>query len=609
MVRIVFISCVLVASASLRAADAAKQFDDLFGEEVKRVQATPDTKDDVELAQSLIAAAEKSDADPALKQLLCEQASALAMKSSTGAETAVKALQMLADASPERRLESLQHIAELRQKQFMAAKGDERITACETVIAAQLAVAAELERREDFDAAVLQLRKSSALAAGNKSASRDRVKGELDRVLAGQKVYKQIDAAKAKLKENNKDNAAAEELLRLYVVERDDPAEARKYSFLVTDEALSANIKRANTPVEQLTEQDCFEMGEWYRSLGDQTKSPFSHAAMLRRAVDYYAAFLQTHATEDLMQTKATLAKSKSMDEIAALEKETSGAAAARGGSLSRWIDLVAAVDLNRGEHRGRWSRKDGVLTGEGDGTARGAAVAPAALLVDGSYEMAVKLVLTNGHSVVLLPVGHAIAGILLQGERKTGLGVSLERLSESDPKATVRTRIEADSRGEYVIEIKVQLKKDKDEATIVVNVNGQAAISWSGPTSRLMPLPWLHIGRDGQPEITSGLSLAVHSWKLRMTDGKATPIDAGKVEDKKASDQKKLDDIRSRMETGLKKMERMTDAERQRALVDIKSDWEKLPEGDRQRVSEDLIRNASPDLRRLLIEAFRRGA
>lgn len=333
MKRVCVLVLLLAACGVARAEDAAtaqREFQQLFGGDMKRVTATPDTRDDLELAEMLLDAAKLAGDKPELQALLCEQAATLAGRTGAGMELAAKAFQSLADYSPSRRVEALQKAADLIQRQYTNSHGGDRAEIGEHLIQLQLTLATELQKHDDYDGATLQLRKAMMLASVIHSDSRDRVRAELDHVVAGQRQARQIDLLKSKLKQNHDDHASADELLKLYVIDRDDPDEARKYSFLSADAKLVSRVRLATTPVEELDEAQCFKLGDWYWSLVDQAHNPPAKLAMLQRANQYYGRFMDLHTADDLPRTKARLMKSKIDDRVAQLQRAASDTG--RGG-------------------------------------------------------------------------------------------------------------------------------------------------------------------------------------------------------------------------------------------------------------------------------------
>jgi formylglycine-generating enzyme required for sulfatase activity len=311
----ILLACPLVVLAD----EAADTFNKLYGDDLKRVAATPLPADDVALAKQLLEAAGKAANQPAFLALLCEKAYELAAKDPSGYATAMAAMDFLAGKVPEKKVECLQNNARLMQKQYAAARGDAKTKAGESVITALGALAEAQTAAGDTDATVLTLRQTVAVATAIKSESQAALQAQLAVLMAQQQVEKQMAALKAKLDADPKDAASRKELVRLYLVEMDDPAEAAKFVDETCDEATRKYVPAAAKSVEDAPELACMELGNWYIRLADQAATPASKGAMLRRAQAYYQRFLALHTAEDLGRTAATLTLKRIEDTLAKL--------------------------------------------------------------------------------------------------------------------------------------------------------------------------------------------------------------------------------------------------------------------------------------------------
>ncbi len=626
---------VLLLTGVARGEEASAQFERLFGAEVRRVTATGDAKDDLELAATLLDASGQAEDD--LKVLLCEQSATLAQRSSVGGETAIRALLAVADAAPTRRAEMMQKVVDVRQRQYTTAKADERAAVGENLIAAEMSLATELENQGDCEAAAVLLRKAAAVAAVLKSPSRDRIKYQIDHTINTQRVNRQIEALKAKLKANTQDHAAADELLRVYVIDRDDPEGARQYTFLSTDTALQSKIKLATSDVEQITDQECFEVAEWYRDLAEQTKNPVPHLAMLRRAGDYYGQFLQKHDGEDIFKSKATLARTKVLDELKALEK-IAGAEPARDPHA--WIDVMPQIDLAR-DTAGHWSRKQNALVNPGTDHR-----SPITLPVStrGSYELQIRyaritgpgLENTGGIAVGLPVASNSVAlfvGISGDRENTTYTGLShIDGHRVSDHSNPTRTKGVGAAAGSYLLEIKVLGRIDAahaDRSAIIAGLNGAKFLDWADANAKLSPSEILLEAHEGAITLWALQSgLIIQSIRFRVTDGEPYQLNApakadGAKDGKDAKDpkdpknpkdakadadkpdpaaddnQRRLDGIRDRLERELRKAEHATDTEKLQILGKVQKHWASLSEDDRRHIVTDLLKT-NPDMRKL---------
>jgi len=317
--RLVSAAILLASSLPVLAGEAADTFNKLYGADLQRVAATPLPADDVALAKQMLGDAKTAGDQPAFLALLCEKAYELAVKDASGYATATAAMDLLAGKSPEKKVECLRKNAALYQKQYAAERGEAKTKAGESVITALGALAEAQTAAGDTGAADMTLRQAIAVATAIKSESKAALQARVENLAPRQKVEKQIAAIKAKLDADPKDAASRKELVRLYLVEMDNPAEAAKFLDETLDGVTRKYVPAAVKPVEDAPELACTELGDWYKGLADQAATPASKGAMLRRAKAYYERFVDLHKAEDLARTGATLMLKKIEDALGKL--------------------------------------------------------------------------------------------------------------------------------------------------------------------------------------------------------------------------------------------------------------------------------------------------
>jgi formylglycine-generating enzyme required for sulfatase activity len=321
--RLMLAAILLAGSLPVAADEAADTFNKLYGDDLKRVGATPSAADDVALGKQMLEDAKKAEGQPAFLALLCEKAYELAAKDASGYATATVAMDLLAEKVPEKKVECLQKSAGLYQKQYATARGEARTKAGESAITALGALAEAQTAAGDTEAAVLTLRQTVGIATVIKSESKAALQAQIETLASRQKTEKQIAVLKAKLDADPKDAASRKELVRLYLVEMDNPAEAAKLTDETCDEAMRKYVPAAAKPVEDAPEVACTQLGDWYRGLVDQAATPASKGAMLSRAQAYYQRFLELHTAADLARTAATLTLKKIEDALTKLGPAT----------------------------------------------------------------------------------------------------------------------------------------------------------------------------------------------------------------------------------------------------------------------------------------------
>jgi formylglycine-generating enzyme required for sulfatase activity len=343
----ILLACPLVVLAD----EAADTFNKLYGEDLKRVAATPWAADDVALAKQLLEVAGKVTNQTAFLTLLCEKAHELAIKDSSGYPTAKAALELLAANIPEKKVESLQKLAAMYQRPYATARADAKAKAGETLIEALKVLADAQVAAEDFDGAGATLKQALTVATAIKSESKAAILAQLAGLAPKQQIEKQIAGLKAKLDADPKDESSRQEIVRLYLVEMNNPAEAAKFVDETLDQATRKYVPAATKSLEEAPELACSELGEWYRGLADQAKAPASKTAMLQHAKAYYQRFLDLHTTDDLARIGATLMLKKIDDALTkaapvAQSKSTPSTPSSPSSSSLLTMDLGKGVTM-----------------------------------------------------------------------------------------------------------------------------------------------------------------------------------------------------------------------------------------------------------------------
>mgnify|MGYP006298365187 CR=1 FL=1 len=133
-------------------------------------------------------------------------------------------------------------------------------------------------------------------------------------------AHRDVQNMKALLERDPENAAAREKLVRLYLVDLDDPARAAEHLKGVADESLATYVPAVAKGVDAAPELACLRLGDWYRTLGEAAPVP-ARRAMFARSKAYYARFLSLHEAEDLDRTSAELALRKIDAAIAAIDR------------------------------------------------------------------------------------------------------------------------------------------------------------------------------------------------------------------------------------------------------------------------------------------------
>ena len=318
-------------------ADAAGDFQELFGKEAQKVAATRGTEDDAALAATLLKAARALRDRTDLQVLLWEKAAEFGGRDLAGCQTAVQALRRLMQAVPDRQAdwrEKLLAVCEFRYKRSPRA---DRAKAGEALIDQVLLAADAAVSAGQADAATALFRKALFLAGSIKSPRREDISEHFQRAAARLAVERKRKALHARLREDPTDTTARETLIRLVLLERGEPAEAAKLVTQDVSEVLRTYVPLAARPVEGIADAACLELAAWYEKLS-QAATPVGRATALRRASYYYQRHLIVHRANDVPRLKARMALEK-------VEKRRAGLPLARVWPAGR----RKALDLGKG--------------------------------------------------------------------------------------------------------------------------------------------------------------------------------------------------------------------------------------------------------------------
>ena len=491
--------------------EAEDAFNSLYGDEYKKVIATRDLADDVALASGLCAAAKAPGTHPALAALLCEKSYELGAKAPAGRETAVQAMELLAERAPDRKAACLGRIVAIRQRQYDEAKPADRADAGDAFVDALVDAAdAWCEARKEADAASA-LRRALTVAGAIGSRRKDEVQVRSDRVAARLRADKRVAELQKRLDANPQDAPVRKELVQQCLLELDDPARAAAFLDESFDPPLCKYVPAAAKGVDSAPEAASMELAEWYRGLADGPASAGGKLALLARAWKYYTRFLSLHPTEDVARSQAALALRKVEDAMAKLGPPPSDAP-------GPWMDLLKLIDPAKCVVAGKWQRnQDGSLLGSGGQGVR--AFVPCT--VQGGYEMTVTFARPQSELdvAVIIPVGST--GVALCLSTGNGAGHELRNAATGTASATPGT---LDNSQDHTVAVKVL--PSGDQAEVVIHLDGKPLFHWQGAQSVLSVSPEYQLPHAKCPGIGSHFATVVFkALRLRTLGGKVKPL------------------------------------------------------------------------------------
>lgn len=302
-------ACAVILAACQGSADEVQDaFEKLYGDDARQVTATPDRKDDADFAAKLLKAAESIPSQSPLRILLCEKAYEFAVRGQFGYATAIEAIARLAAAAPDRKDDCDEKTLTVRQLQYRDAKpGEEKTKAGQALLDPLVAAGDGRAAAARFIDAVALYRQAQALATFLHSPQADEVQAKLKAASSRIAAEQQAGQLKARLHANPQDKAAAAQLFLLLLVEMDNPGQAAAYADLGTDDATKKYVLAAGMTVENLPENACLQLADWYKGLAEAPATQ-NRNAMLLRAKAYYERYLELHPSADATRLKAATA-------------------------------------------------------------------------------------------------------------------------------------------------------------------------------------------------------------------------------------------------------------------------------------------------------------
>ncbi len=524
-----FLPCLLLAwlpmwSADCRA-DVKAEFDRLFGAEVKRVTATPDPADDVELAQLLLNASRRSTDDAEMRDLLCEYAYALGSRDVSGYPVAVEAMQLVAEGDPGKAAECNAKVLAVYQRGYERSTGDKKIEAGQLYVDYLSTQADARLAAKDYSEAMNLLRRARPVAIAVKSELKDAIQSRIDTYTPLALTWTRIEAAERKLKANPWDKTTHAQLVEFYITDMDDPAKAAKHLELGGDDTQKKMIPLAAKSIGDIDKPAALSLADYYEGLSKKGIS-LTRAAMLTRSKGYYEHYMTLHTTEDVQKTAASLNMKRVTDALAKLEAESGGV---KKPDLAdgRTIELLDYVDPSRDGQRGRWWRHGETIKVDRGGFAEIPLLKPAVRIEGGSYNLKLKFVRDQGEGSIgiVFPVGNTQVTYTVNLFPQGAAGLSDVNGQGAAQNAT-RKDVSITNGKVHLADITVKADDDGG-AAIAISFDGRSVLEWKGKQSELS-VNDLVSPRDARAVALVSFNAAVTfgSVKLRMLSGKADTLE-----------------------------------------------------------------------------------
>jgi len=324
-IHIVIVCVVLGGWNSGALADAKSDFQTLFGEEIKRVVASRKPAEAAALAGQMMLAAKSIKDRPDLHVMLWTSAADFGAKDPSGFAAATQALKNLLQAAPDNSSRWTDKLAAIYKRRYMAARGAERAEVGAEQVDDFIKIGdAQTSRGRGRDA-MATYRRALSTATVIKSFRRKEILEKIKAANAVATVQRDIERLQKTLAKDPDDIKTRAAVVKLYLVELDDPAQAAKLLTDDLDEKLRTYVLLAVKNIEDLEAGVCFELGRWYWEMYPSARSSRAKIIVLRRTRAYLERFKSVNTAKDLSALRASVILKKVDAESAKLATKGAG--------------------------------------------------------------------------------------------------------------------------------------------------------------------------------------------------------------------------------------------------------------------------------------------
>lgn len=504
--------------------DPKAVFEELFGTEIRRVRATSDGADDLELAKQLLGSAESVVETPRLLAVIGRNVINLSSNDMAGLETVRRSLALLRKHEvPLLTTDFPSGLIRLFQMAYVRASSTDRPKVGESFINLLVEYGTFLESIHSLDLAITQYRRAELVATAIRWPDKATLTQRVANVTARKTLMNRVRLSQERFRDSPGSAAAASELLYFYTIELNDAASAKRITEKITDAALKKKATLALAPVDTLTETDALLVADWYESWLSRAQSSDAKVSVLTRATTATNRYLTLHAAQDLNRLKVKVKHDRLVKElettVAAADADTSKTTAATPAV----IDLGKLVDVNKHVMDGEW-RKQGSQVAQVS-TKKGA-ILRLPVVPEGDYEFTALFTRSEGDKGLgfTLPVGDTGVMLFLSWSNRHD---GLSRVNGSNVQKNPTTKATSMTNKRRMTLVVRVVHLPDDEVQIGATLNGQSIVNWKGPRSALSPDRYMKLPHPFSLGLNGWQSKVVyHSLKLRMIKGKAKMVD-----------------------------------------------------------------------------------
>jgi hypothetical protein len=428
----------------------------------EQARQTVERADDAALARRLFIAAQAAEADSATLATLCDHVLKLTERDAAHFEMGLAAMKLLAEAQPGEAIGAMERAVETAEYHYKRGLSQQKINAGRLMVDAMTRLADRYAEADQWTFAQTYYEAAASFARDMASDNRGDIEKRLSRIAQ----HRKLAELKKHFAANATDTTLAAQLMRMQLIEMDDPQAAWSYWPSVDDADLKHHAELAQRDPSALTPQQAMDMGRWYQHRIDDASMPMK-PAMVRRAVSYYQRLSQIrYATdEQTLVAREALAELGTFDPAAAVAEAGQTAKPADRDaepaevtlSSDAWSDALKRFRIEQLNVQ-NWRYDSGVLTIDARTPHRVAGIAaplqitiwPRTML---NYECVMQLAYDpNAGSIgLIIPVRDRGMRLTLVGDRDDGAVAYLTRKLALKPNERYTVKLNVVTIGDQV--------------------------------------------------------------------------------------------------------------------------------------------------------------
>jgi len=286
----------------------ADDYENLYGQEARRVSASASKTDDVAFAKTLFELIDGMKDAPDAQAYILLKVVEFGYASPAGHEITLQAIEMLERSRPGKNPQLLDKKLAILKSMYARSPRSKKKQAATNYMETLVRVAdSKLAAGKTSEAKSLYTR---AIALAKYTGQRDKaaaIDAKRKRLEAESARNTKLKSLQAKLSKDPKDSETRLLLIMLYVVDRDAPDQAAKLLNDELDESLRMCVTLACKDVDKLQDVASMDMGQWYYKTLHPKAIGRGKIVTLERARAYYRRFLAVHNKSDMQSARVKM--------------------------------------------------------------------------------------------------------------------------------------------------------------------------------------------------------------------------------------------------------------------------------------------------------------